>query len=234
MADFMGFVESNLAKEGGKLAQWKEKFWGRRYEAIVVSDEEPAQIERLKYVLSNGCKEGLVARPQDWTGASTTTALLTGTMTLIGHWFDRTKEYRARQAGNPALYPSTETVTLSPLPCWTHLDDSEIKQRVTRLVQEIEDETTKMYQKDQTSPLGMDQVLRQDPHSRPKPLKRSPTPLFHAASRKVRQQLLEAYSTFLESYRIAAGRFKEGDFNVRFPTGSFLPPGPYRHAAAFG
>jgi hypothetical protein len=41
----------------------------RRYNmriAIVVSGEDGAQIERLKYLLANGCKEGLVARPQDW------------------------------------------------------------------------------------------------------------------------------------------------------------------------
>jgi hypothetical protein len=29
LADFMGFVNSNIAREVGRLVDWKEKFWGR-------------------------------------------------------------------------------------------------------------------------------------------------------------------------------------------------------------
>ncbi|HKI02432.1 MAG TPA: transposase [Thermoanaerobaculia bacterium] len=65
LANFMGYVNSNLAREAGRLVQWREKFWSRRYRAIVISDEEGAQIERMKYVLSNGAKEGLVRTPED-------------------------------------------------------------------------------------------------------------------------------------------------------------------------
>src|SRR5690242_7802871 len=46
------------ACEAGRLVDWREKFWSRRYRAIVVSGEEGAQRERLKYVLSHGAKEG--------------------------------------------------------------------------------------------------------------------------------------------------------------------------------
>ncbi len=38
-ASFWGYVGSNLAREAGRLAQWREKFWSRRYEHIVVSEE---------------------------------------------------------------------------------------------------------------------------------------------------------------------------------------------------
>jgi hypothetical protein len=47
-ADFMGYVNSNLAREAGRLNRWREKFWSRRYRAIVASQEEGAQRERLK------------------------------------------------------------------------------------------------------------------------------------------------------------------------------------------
>jgi hypothetical protein len=47
---------------------WKEKIWSRRFQAIVTSSEEGAQVERLRYVLSHGCKEGLVARLAEWPG----------------------------------------------------------------------------------------------------------------------------------------------------------------------
>jgi hypothetical protein len=47
----------------GRLYQWKEKFWRRRYQVIVVSNEVEAQISRLAYLTSHGAKEGLVERP---------------------------------------------------------------------------------------------------------------------------------------------------------------------------
>ena len=48
-SDFMRYVSSNVARKIGPLARWREKFWGRRYSAIVVSDEEKAQIDRLHH-----------------------------------------------------------------------------------------------------------------------------------------------------------------------------------------
>jgi hypothetical protein len=41
---------------------WPDKVWTRRYQSIVVSNEEMAQVERFRYLLSHGVKEGLVGR----------------------------------------------------------------------------------------------------------------------------------------------------------------------------
>ena len=62
------------------------------YQAIVISNEEGAQIERLNYLLSNGCKEGLVDHLRDWPGVHCVRHLLDGEP-LVGAWFDRTQEY---------------------------------------------------------------------------------------------------------------------------------------------
>jgi REP element-mobilizing transposase RayT len=43
LALFMGHFNSNLAREAGRLIHWREKFWGRRYQAIPVSEEEAAR-----------------------------------------------------------------------------------------------------------------------------------------------------------------------------------------------
>ena len=69
LAAFMNYLNGNLVKEAGRLHRWREKFWGRRYRAIPVSFEPEAQIARLKYLLEQGTKDNLVARPQDWPGA---------------------------------------------------------------------------------------------------------------------------------------------------------------------
>ncbi len=57
LAGFMAFVNSNIAREVGRLVDWNEKFWGRRYQAIVVSDEVQTQMGRLEYFLANCVEE---------------------------------------------------------------------------------------------------------------------------------------------------------------------------------
>ena len=61
MVRFMWYFQTNAAREVARLTKWPDKIWSRRYEAIVVSDEPAAQVDRLRYVLANGVKEGLVA-----------------------------------------------------------------------------------------------------------------------------------------------------------------------------
>ena len=45
LARFMRHVNSNLARKIGRLVGWREKIWSRRYQAIVISNEEAAQTE---------------------------------------------------------------------------------------------------------------------------------------------------------------------------------------------
>ena len=227
LAQFMCFVNSNIAREAGKLSRWREKFWSRRYEAIVVSGEESAQLNRLRYLLSNGCKEGLVESPRQWPGAQVVTALLDGVRRLEGRWFDRTKEYESSRKGQPSSSSAPEFVTLSPLPCWKNLDPGEIRRRVKRLVREIEIETASQHQREGTSPQGIDSVLGRDPHDRPDEFRRTPAPRFHAATRTARRQLQAAYAQFVELYREGVRRFEAGEYPVSFPEGSFPPRLPF-------
>ena len=102
LARFMGYFLSKLAREVSRLTGWRDKVFARRYQAIPISEEEAAQVARLVYILSNGCKEDLVERPQDWPGAHCVDALLSG-QPLKGTWFDRTQEFAARNRGEPNL-----------------------------------------------------------------------------------------------------------------------------------
>ncbi|HYG64159.1 MAG TPA: transposase [Thermoanaerobaculia bacterium] len=229
MAEFMGYLNGNLAKEVGRLADWKEKFWGRRYQHIVVSDEEAAQVARLKYILSHGAKEGLVADPREWPGAHAVNALLTGDP-LEGVWYDRTQEYRYRLRGKepaPRQFATVETLTLDPLPCWKHLPAEEYRQRMADLVAEVVEEARAEREAKGLEPMGADAVRRQQPHTRPNRTKKSPAPLFHTASKKAYLNLREAYSRFLAAFRDAAEKLKAGDRTVEFPEGSFPPALPF-------
>jgi hypothetical protein len=76
LADFMCYLNSNLAREVCRLADWGDKVWARRYRAIEVSDEPEAQRERMKYILSHGVKEFLVEKAREWPGVHVVRALL--------------------------------------------------------------------------------------------------------------------------------------------------------------
>ena len=65
LSEFMAYFGGNLAREIARLTGWKDKVWSRRYESILITNEESAQVERLAYVLSNTVKENLVARVEE-------------------------------------------------------------------------------------------------------------------------------------------------------------------------
>jgi REP element-mobilizing transposase RayT len=229
LALFMGHFNSNLAREAGRLVHWREKFWGRRYQAIPVSEEEAAQAERLRYILAHGCKEALVEQLRDWPGVSAVRALL-GEETLEGLWFDRTREHIARRRGiafERLDFATPYRLHLDPLPCWAHLSVEEYRRRIAEMVEEIEGQAALQRQLRGLPAKGAAAVLAQEPQAAPQRLKKSPAPLFHAASRKVRLELYEGYKYFVAAFRDAAERLRAGEPNVVFPSGSFPPAAPW-------
>ena len=147
LARFMQFVNGNVAKEANLLHGWKDHLWARRYKHVLVSDEREAQEQRLRYILSNGTKENLVAKPSQWPGVHCVEALQTG-QPLRGLWYDRSEEYEARRRGErPGKYEyaTEQPLKLEPLPCWRDLPEPEVRQRVATMVGEIERETASLY-----------------------------------------------------------------------------------------
>ncbi len=184
LARFMNYLNSNLAREAGRLVRWREKFWGRRFQAVIVSDEEAAQVGRLVYILAQGVKEGLVASPFDWPGVHCAQALTEGTA-ISGSWHDRTLEFRARRKGlalDPAAFVEQEALELTPLPCWKTLSPEEYRARVLQLIEAIEADARLQQEESGKAPLGAAAVCRQDPHHEPNRMKKGPAPLVHAVA----------------------------------------------------
>ena len=232
LSRFMQFVDSNLALEVGRLVDWPNGLWAGRYHAIPVSEEEEAQVGRLRYLLAHGVKEGLVGRVTEWPGVHSAKAILEG-KPLKGLWFNRTQEYAARNRGEDfgrLTYATEEELVLSPLPCWADLTPEEYRERVAGLVEEIEAEARAGRESRGVQPLGVEAILKQNPHTRPNHPKKSPAPLFHAVAKTVRQTFWVAYSTFVAAFREAADQLKAGDRSARFPVGSFPPGLPFVRA----
>ncbi len=226
---FMRYVNSNLARKVGSLVGWRDKIWSRRYQAIVISSEEAAQAARLRYVLSHGVKENLVEKVDQWPGVHCAQSLLTGEP-AVGTWFDQTQEYAARRRGEKfdrMKYATREILVLSPLPCWKHLSAEIRRQLVVEMIADIESEAALRRQRSGSQVMGASKVRGQNPFDRPARPKKSPAPLFHAASKLVRQELWAAYAWFAAAFREASAKFRAGNRLARFPAGSFPPALPF-------
>jgi hypothetical protein len=69
-----------------------------------------------------------------------------------------------RQGDQPGQLATTETVTLSPLPCWEHLSPEQIRERVGAIVQRIEETAAKGGREESSSAvLGAAAVRAQKP-----------------------------------------------------------------------
>ncbi|HEY0510499.1 MAG TPA: transposase, partial [Thermoanaerobaculia bacterium] len=203
LARFVGYFNSNLAREVSRLTGWTGKIWDRRYQAILISDEEEVQVARFRYVLGHGVKENLIARLREWPGLHCVRQIVDGEP-LSGHWYDRTQEYLARRKGkdtDPLKHATSETATFSPLPCWKHLFPEAYRERVANMAVEIEEDAAAARKRTGAEPLGVAAILAQDPVSRPKRIKKSPAPLFHAAGQVMRHYLYEGFSWFVAAYR---------------------------------
>jgi REP element-mobilizing transposase RayT len=235
LAGFMCCVNSKIAREAGRLHDWREKLWGRRYRAIPILDDESLE-KRLKYVLAHGCKEGLVRRPVDWPGVNSVVALTEGVQ-MKGVWFDRTAEFEARrkkQAIGRYEFSTEFEVQLAPLPCWAELSEDERCKRAKKMIDEIEQETRKQLEREGCGVLGVKMVLGQSPRETPLQVKRSPAPACHAKDGPTRRMYRAMYRGFADLYLRASEKLRKGDRTARFPEHCFPPSFGYTGAFAQG
>lgn len=224
LSSFMRHFNGNVAREVGKLHNWKEKFWGRRFTSISILDDAE-MMEKTHYILSHGCKEGLVLRPKDWPGVNCVEALTKGKQ-LHGVWYDRTSEYAASMAGHgvsPGDFATRYEVPLTPLPCLEHMSPEEQRELFRELVQSIGQETKARHRRKGNRVMGARKVLKQHPHERPREMKRSPVPSCHTSDRETWKTFRDGYREFVSVYRAASRRLRQGDLSVRFPENSFPP-----------
>ncbi len=203
---FMQYLLSNVAKRVGLLAGWSGKFWGRRYDAAPVLDDE-ATMGRLRYILAHGVKEGLVDRCAEWPGLSSLQELL-GDEPRVFAWNEHEK------VGAP--------LRLTTLPCWNDGPRSDRRRAVEDMLAEIEREA-RVTRSDQQS-LSARRVLAQDPLSRPRNVSRSARPLCHATARDGRGEYEQKYVVFAAAYREASAAYRAGDLAVEFPAYAYRPP----------
>jgi hypothetical protein len=93
--------------------------------------------------------------------------------------------------------------------------------RIEEIAREIEAESKARIGERGVPPLGPDAIRRQSPDTIPPRSKKSPAPLFLAASKRVRDDLRNAYYSFLAAFREAADELKAGNRNALFRKEAF-------------
>jgi REP element-mobilizing transposase RayT len=227
MSEFMQRLQSTIAVKVGRLVRWRGRFFARRYSAEPIVDEG-AQVERLRYILRHGVKEGLVAKVKEWPGLSCFHALLDEGRASPQRWRNWTR--RGKLELNEGIKigrfsddcPSeSESLTLTPLPCWKELTAQQRSRLVEEFVAEIDSSAPSK------SRGGAKRVLAQDPHGCPTHTKHTPRPLVHASSRALWVEAVERYRAVVDAYRRAAHRWLAGVLEVEFPPHCMRPP-PWR------
>ena len=227
LADYMQFVNCNIAREVGKLHRWRDKFWQRRYQSGLCLDDE-SQIDRLAYALVQSVKERLVRSASHWPGLHTFRATCDGEK-LHGHWVDRSAMYRASRRGDAVResdFSTPCTLTLHKLPCWAHLGDATYASEARRI---YHDRLAELGVDQDTPVVGAKAVQRRDPHDAPRGSDHSPAPLCHAAAKVTRDAFRVQYIEFVTAYReaLAALRHNLDEFSI---PEQGIPPGGLRAA----
>ena len=225
VSSFMRYINSNIAKEAGRLHGWGDAFWSRRYRAIPILGDT-ALLRRMRYVLSHGCKEGLVAHPVHWPGVHCVAALTEG-KALKGYWIDRTAMFHAKGKEDPArerTFRIPYEIHLTPPPCWTDRTDRERMALWREMADGIAVEEEHKREEEGNQVIGARNVLALDPHGFPSKSNSSRAPICHASDKQTRTWYRQAYRMFVDAYRYAAGRLREVESPTLFPDNCYPPP----------
>lgn len=222
LPEFMRYLLANLSKKVGKLVGWRGSFWERRYSAEPVLDE-PALLERVRYIVAHGVKEGLVRSWKEWPGLNSVPEMF-GKAGRRFSWFNWSRRWETRSVRGPAphfdrRFADEEVLAITPLPVERFTRRSVWRRFLRRALESIDVQGHREHPR----VLGRRGVLLQDPQHRPERPKRTRRPWCHTVSAKLRADFIDGYRAFRTAFAAASARWRGGDVSARFPEYAFRP-----------
>ena len=192
-----------------------ENFWSSEATSVVRLLEPNDVLEKMVYAYTNPAVADLVETADEWPGASTLQATLTGvdlTATRPAYFF--------RDDGD---MPEAVTLKIHRPHGFAQLGHEEWAAKVRELVRAKESEARQRRVREGKRVLGVERILAQNPFDRPK--SHAPhfklNPRLAAKSKWARIEALLRNRGFQEKYRDAIQRHLAGIVDVLFPFGTY-------------
>ena len=225
LAAFMWYFQGNVAKAINREIGRKGRFWSREYDDVAVSGDAEL-IDRYAYTIGNAVKAGLVDKSEEWIGWSS----LEGAMSDGRYSFEmlnRTKLHNATRRGQKVdvskFYEKWE-FELTPPPFLEGKTDSERKRFIKDLMKAAE--TEYRAKRGNKPPLGVKNILNQNPTDRPRNSSSRPRIKVFCFDRERRHEWLDGYRNFVGGYREIFDGFRKASSKRRRPTVEW-PAGSY-------
>ncbi|MBX3247282.1 MAG: hypothetical protein KF901_08880 [Myxococcales bacterium] len=211
LAAFMSYFLARVAQSLNLLLGRTGPVFPRRYDAQPILDEDAAAA-RVRYVLENPKKAGLVRGFEEWPGFIAVAGMCDDDE-LTTTFFDRTAWQQAKRPPDRAAFWRTHRLMLSQLP------------GMESVATHTYFATLKAWCDTPATPhcLGVVGVLDADVHQRPRQPKRSPRPYAFGTRDQIaahRRATLLRY----EAYDEARARFARGE-PAQWPEGMYAPGG---------
>ena len=212
LPDFMGWLNSQLAKRIKRLRRWDEVVWepNVHYSAVELEGSVEA-LDKVAYTLLNPVSAALVEQPEDWPGLVSTLAMLRRGEV----------EVKRPKVGFKESFPESLTVGLTPPPCFT--DRGSYLKALDALVGSRLEALREQRARQGNRVLGRRAVRKTTVGARPTSRKerfgRSPT--FSALTRHAWRRAVERLRGFRAAYRWAYKAWRSGEPRVEFPAGTW-------------
>jgi len=212
LPDFMGWLNSQLAKRVKRLRRWDELVWepNVQYNALELQGARE-MLDKVAYTLLNPVSAMQVERPEDWPGLLTTLRML------------QRGELQARRpkVGFKRNFTKRLTLTLSSPPCFK--DEARYHSALETIVGRRLETLREQRAQQGRRVLGRRAVRKAPIHKRPATPKprfgRSPT--FSALTREGWRRAVKRLRAFRAAYRRAYQEWRSGVADVEFPAGTW-------------
>jgi hypothetical protein len=205
---FVGYMNRNTAIAAQRLTGWNDDVWSHTSMIPILDDD--AAMARLRYVLSNGVKEGLVESPLHWPGPTGVHALLEE-RPIQAAW-------RPMRQKHPLPTDPVYPIEVAPLPSLMNHPLLVRRQLLEELIHGIEEDGRR--RRDGRPVLGVAALRAQDPTEETEWVNQHDVPLAFSSRTDLLDRFLEQRAAFIDQFRRAARARRETMPATEFP----LPP----------
>lgn len=212
---------------------------GRNFEGyscqVIDQDDLERQVEAAVYTLNNAAASHLVTRSRQWKSA-TSLRLKYGVPSsrpkpAVGIWSSKLRHLRSggsRRSGRAhyagrSKYRDRESLTLHPLPGFEG-DPSALRRRILTDLRRAEDALIQLRHRENIGVLGFQKAKSEHFNAMPSSgrVLFDRNPRYAASTPERRAALRKRFERFDLEYGEARDRFKAGERDVKFPTGTWM------------